>query len=187
MQPSLLQLHCPQDESMGCFWVDFNTGSSSVTVNVEDPVCDTELQENEWEMITIKKSSVDNWTVKGKQSSWVVSFTLIFTPAVHGGEFILLICLKDPAHTLLPSIPPSTSHDVAIHFNSVCDPSHPSKLALGAAKQVSKSSKQSRAIDYVQVIQKRVHKNQTTPLEISPIEAPPDTPVQVSVNPNPNA
>ena len=40
-----------------------------MTVYVEDPVCDIEHQENVWEMITIKESSVDNWTVKGKQLS----------------------------------------------------------------------------------------------------------------------
>lgn len=61
-----IQLHCPQDESVTCFWVDFNTGSSSVTVYVDDPLeSDGETQDNVWEMVTIREAVVNNWTVKG--------------------------------------------------------------------------------------------------------------------------
>lgn len=102
------------------------------------------------------------------------SFKLFISIAVQGGDFVLTISLKNYAHTLLPSIPPLLSHDVTFRFNSVCDPTHPTKLALGARKQ---TTKQSSAINAVHI---KSNSRQTHPIEISPIEAPPDTPVQVS-------
>ncbi len=111
--------------------------------------------------------------------------TYIYLPAVDDGS-VLVISLKAPAHTLLPSIPPSSSHEVTVRFSSACDPSQPSKLVLGAAKQTTKRAKQavkavkqSRAINCVPINQNKVSKQAGT-FEISPIEVPSDTPAQVS-------
>lgn len=101
---------------------------------VEDPGAGSEGM---WETVVVKSTAVTQWGVQGSPSLesveslasvCAVSYSL---PLVQRSECVLTVVLADPAHTLLPPCPPSTSHTVTIVFLSQHNPTIPSEAVFG--------------------------------------------------------
>ena len=60
------QLLRPRDPGLKAFWVDFNTGSASTSLFVEEPSStDHTPSEGLWETVVIKETCVKKWELTG--------------------------------------------------------------------------------------------------------------------------
>ena len=65
-----LQLHRPADPGIVQFWIDFNVGSQTVAMFVDDPYtagCGNP-EDSMWEYVAVRKDALKHWTVEGKHS-----------------------------------------------------------------------------------------------------------------------
>ena len=67
------QLHRPSDEGLLEFWVDFNAGSHSLSLFVEDP---SASGGGMWETVVIRTALVAEWTIGGSCGTMATSFSI---------------------------------------------------------------------------------------------------------------
>ena len=63
-----LQLRRPADPGISQFWVDFNLGSQTVAMFVEDPYMTGcgDPEDSMWEYVAIRKDALKHWATEGK-------------------------------------------------------------------------------------------------------------------------
>lgn len=82
----VLQLQKPNDVGYECFWVDFNTGSRTMSFSCNNP--DVESQgEDLWETVVLDHHAVDKHCVQGAYSKNLISNS--FQPVI-SSDFVPL-------------------------------------------------------------------------------------------------
>ena len=166
-------------------WVDFNTSSHSVSLYVADPLSGSGASSDDglWEHIIVRDCNVTSWIVQGLQLYGVyLAHPLVFlVVVVLDAEFKVKVELKDPAHTLLPSLPHSPLHTFTVCCRQ--DPTKFFQLALpGKRGRPSAAAKLSEAIIPIKLNAKLFDMSRDSKLcEISPIDVPEGTPAVVSI------
>ena len=203
-----LQLRRPADPGISQFWVDFNVGSQTVAMFVEDPYMTGcgDPEDSMWEYVAIRKDALKHWATEGKTCVCVsIILHFHFPSTAKGSDLLLNLELAEPVHNLLPNLS-NDSHTVSITFGSNTDPTRPCELVLGPPVKTQRTvaqhnSKLSKAIAPIRIKNNWQNPQQAgassgsgkgggqrvpgggqthSVQEISPIELPPNTPATVS-------
>ncbi|XP_064607406.1 uncharacterized protein LOC135471907 isoform X3 [Liolophura sinensis] len=72
----LQELKKPEDPNNAEFWVDFNTGSSRITLFCEQELCDSQGEETLWEIVSLCKSQVHSYILEVEKNLLVLTVSL---------------------------------------------------------------------------------------------------------------